>query len=375
MTDPTSGQPTEGATPFRASELRLRPSFLDTLAHCPAAGAVSAGLPGIGSEASATGTAIHAAIAAAVTLSLCPDMPQTVSADERIVGAELEKEDHEAIAWAVKWASENLHGHVSLEVDVGPGSVDVLEIAYDDNLEATRARIIDWKSDRKGDLPSDERVQQLAYVVAVADKYKVSEVHAAIGYVHQKRIGEWSVFDAAGIEQARHIVELVIAAAKQQITLPLERMQFRDGDWCRYCPGAPVCPALDARRRSVAGLLSAITARTVTEINAEDIPKAYAAVSHIAKSVDDFKALVKRTLETTEGNVIEDETGKVRLDSRMQHPSPNYQSSIDWLKENGLSDIADRMDREITSALPPGTRIYFPKLYPKKAKKAKKDES
>ncbi len=370
MTDPTSVQPTEVVTPSLVGELLLRPSFLDTVAHCPASASLSAGIPSISGEAAAVGSAIHAAIARQVHAGIL-DSENVANQEGAVRGVELEKEDAEAVEWASKWVQENLNGMVYPEASVGPGTVDILEICYADGFEVSAARIIDWKSDRKGDITSDERMQQLAYVVAVADKYEAPVVYAAIGYVHQKKMGEWTKFGLTEIKQARQMVNAVKDEAIRQASLPVPARQYRDGDWCRYCPGASKCPALEVRRNQVAGLLSAISAGAVTTIDAEAIPKAYAAVSRISEAVDDFKSIVKRTLEGVDGNIIEDETGKVRLDSRMQYPSPKYSAAIDWLKANGHAEDADRMDREITSALPPGTRIYFPKLYPKKAKKEK----
>jgi hypothetical protein len=55
------------------------------------------------------------------------------------------------------------------------------------------------------------------------------------------------------------------------------------------------------------------------------------------------------------------------------NPKVKYEDAVAWLLREDKS-LAERMDRELTSALPPAGKTWFPKLFGSKTKGKKTDE-
>lgn len=342
-----------------------RPSSLDRVAACRASYAESIGKPSLGSEDTANGNVLHEAVANWINVLEEPTRA-TVEALIAKHKATVDPDDViEAATWAYQWLTKTYPGFLfSAEVDLGIGTSDVVGKLYGDDplADPIEVVIVDWKSAAKEGERTDARLQLLDYASAAWAALKPNRVHCAVAYPNLKR-ADPIILDASQLEAIGSAIYELRREAVKQVDLPVDRRSYRAGVHCGYCPGKDTCPAFATMTKQVGAVLTNL--HSPITLDAQDLPLAFAWKKKIEDALEDLKAVALRALQSTPGGAIKGDMGTLSLVSKRNPPRYTFNDAVTWMRENGLGDRVDEMERAIVKQ--EGPPSVFPQFRPKKS--------
>lgn len=272
--------------------------------NCPGSVAMCRGLDSKTGPYAADGNVVHSLMAGEIDPEegeVRDDLVQTASMAETILARHAELlgfvgDDVEIIS------EERIWLHDGAGNAVASGKSDRIYL----HRRQKRALIGDAKSGRKAVNPAPANPQMIGYALLAQEEYGVTEVFLAIAQPwrpwSQQPIGS---IDADTLDYQRGVYLAAIAAATA-IQTPEEAISgnhLSAGPWCDYCPARAMCPASIEIQNRFLQVTQGATAPTVT-----DLPGRYALwtpeqklqmwdfADHVAKTVKDFKAMVKDEL-------------------------------------------------------------------------------
>lgn len=345
--------------------LLLRPSFLHVVAACPTSAVLSYGKVSPGNDDTARGNALHFAIAELIR-------GQPVDAKAILDGYHVEDVTPEALEAAVQWAYTRIcQGVQGWQAEVhfeDVGTVDALGIDRDEAMSVTGVVVVDWKSSRELGASPEDREQMLAYSVAAARRFGTTNVGATVAYPFIERMQTFH-FDAATIEAAGRTLDLIAARAREQVDKAPQDRDYRPGEWCGHCR-ADVCPA-----REAITTLAVRAATAVGEsfgqvvIDRSDLPRVWETLGRVEKLRDALKPVVAAEIER--GGEITSDAGRLTMQEQTRPMRLSADMVLGWLKEQGHGELADEAVKAHSSL--PATIVRFPKFYPPKKSKTKKE--
>lgn len=343
-----------------------RPSSLDRVAACPGSYAESIGKPSLGSDDTANGNALHWIIAQAI-YNASPPSKELVEAGIIAHSADCDADEMlEAATWAVQYA-RSFDGYAAVaEEPVGHGTVDLELTRLDDTWTVEDAIVIDWKGARKEGERTEDRLQLLDYATATASRYGLGTVRVGVAYPFLKKVDLITLNREQIIEYADAIEDIRIRAM-EMVDKPVDRRDYRAGDWCKYCPGKATCPALRAQVAEVAALIGASTQLTLTP---EQLPAVWQWKTRIENVIKDLKDVAMRTLESTEGGKIESDVGTLSIQTRKNSVKLTFDDAVTWLTEHGHGGVVEVMAKDITESKPVPPPSVFPTFRAKKPTKS-----
>lgn len=345
--------------------LLLRPSFLHVVAACPTSAVLSYGKVSPGNDDTARGNALHFAIAELIR-------GQPVDAKAILDGYHVEDVTPAELERAVLWA------HLSTVVEPNEwqaevhfedvGTVDALGVDRDDALSVTGLVVVDWKSSREVGAPPEDREQMLAYSVAASRRFGCSNVTAIVAYPFAEKVQRY-VFDAATIEAAGRTIDLIAARAREQVDKAPQDRDYRPGEWCGHCR-ADVCPAREAiTTLAVRAATAAFESFGQVVIDRSDLPRVWETLGRVEKLKEALKPVVAAEIER--GGEITSDAGRLTMQEQTRPMRLSADMVLGWLKEHGHGDLADEAVKAHSSL--PATVVRFPKFYPPKKSKTKKE--
>lgn len=340
-----------------------RPSSLDRVAACPASYAESIGMPSVGSDDTANGNAMHLLIADNIDRELVTI--EQVKAQLEVSKADCDPDEMlEAVNWAIKFA-RSLGYHLSAEEPLGHGTADLLGTTMDDTFTVYSAIVIDWKSSRMEGADTRDRLQLLDYATAAAERFGLSHVGAGVAYPFLKK-HDIITLNLDEIREYSRMIEELRSRAEKQVEMPVERRDYRIGEWCGYCPGRPKCPVIAQENAKVASMIS-MTGSKVT-LTPEQLPMAWQWKQRVDEVLESLKACAKIALEAAPDHRIEGECGTLVLASRANPVRLSFDDAKKWLTEHNLGQHVEQMERDIAAAKPPATRTFYPTMKTSKKK-------
>lgn len=329
----------------------LRPSSLDRLAACPASYHESLGKPSVGSDESALGSARHEAMA---ELQRTQD---TAKIDYALIAAKWHVEADDVrkpiVSCGYVPPPSALAEHpVTMEFDnfTVDGTADL--IVPSDNL------VIDYKftESRMDAATISERLQVPAYGAAafsmgiVVTPIRVAVFNPLIG---NENGWSWAEINPTAV---RRTVEEVGNTALAQADLPVERRQYRPGDWCRYCPGEGTCAVNQDRVRALPAVVSGSEI-----VDRRKIADVYPQIQAMQKKLEQFKDAVKNDILAN--GAIESDAGRLYVSTFERPTTPSAKKVLEFLR-GAYPEAAADVERWMGSLAP--VEVEQIKFSPKK---------
>lgn len=316
---------------------KVRFSKLDALAYCPSSLVQSEGQPNVGSDASAEGTAVHAAFAqlgkvrdpcavdyAAIgrTHAVEADYIREVVIDSRYVPPE---------------GSES-EVHVVLELGNGLPSVE----GTADLIVPSECAVLDFKvTQLRGDAPDvGERLQVLGYGAAVALGRGWFSVSAQ---VFNPLMGYPRGIQKLDVDPSKILAEIrfIVRRAMEQYDKPADKREYRTGPACSFCPGRSTCPAANA---ALTALSPVLNADVLVLPPREQLAPACFAVRDMKKRIEAFEDAVNALLDAEPGREIVANGLVLARRSKMVKPSKSFPKAMEQLRERGMGEVAAEIE-------------------------------
>lgn len=317
----------------------IRFSALDRIAACPASYLESQGKPSSGSDDSALGSARHEAMSEVARIQDPSLVNYAALAAKWQVDADKIREPVVGCGYVPPQSALTEHP-VKMEYETFDvvGTADL--IVQDTNL------VVDYKftESRTDAATITERLQVPGYAAAAwGMALVVPPVKAAI--FNPLMGGEdgwsWAEIDPVAV---RNTIREVGEAALAQEALPVERRQYRFGDWCRYCPGATTCPILLERMKQVPAILGQQGSMT-----RESLPAYVQLAKAMEKKLESFIDSVK--LEVRTNGEIKSDAGRLYVTTSSRPTTPSAKKVLDFLREKYPEAAAD-VERWMSSLAP-----------------------
>jgi CRISPR/Cas system-associated exonuclease Cas4 (RecB family) len=309
-------------------------SAIERLALCPGSYQVSLGLPEQESDAAASGTRIHEALAGRLDVSELTEDEETTlrlcqeSAAPLVVGADTVFRDQERL-----WFRKGV-------IPIYSGLADV--IALFDN--AKHAVILDYKTGRVPVPSSTENLQLRALAALVAQNYPdIETVKVGIIQPWVTRTVTLVEYDREALQfSAQQVREIIEAAMKEDAPLnPSEEA-------CRYCRARSVCPALQKAVEKVSsevkvgvGMDKKAARAAISQADASTLAHAYSRLGLVKILADAIEEEAFERLAVDPGSLP---GYTIELDKpRISDAEKLYERA--WLRSNGLLDDKGRAKR------------------------------
>lgn len=288
----------------------LRPSSLPRIAKCISSYAESAGMPSIGSDAAALGTAWHRVAASLVVWGRdAAERECSRAAVELLVSADQLREwltdfDFIPTERAIYYPEYKLTGKFG-DVKIS-GTADLVTVFHGGLLEIT-----DYKSGLAEYSDEETWTQLDAYAVMAARTFGATRCRTTLHYA-RLGAGGWAHRDI-DVEETRARLTDIVTKAIEHTELPKNARIYRTGSHCTFCPGRIGCQAYTADITAFGALMATGASPIVTAENALPF---WERAGQVAKLADAARDAVKALVRSSGGELA---SGGKKLRLAMEH--------------------------------------------------------